>query len=1295
MADQICYRNCNITTEVTDLIGKAKKLKTSGEQYQDHGDINGAIYSYSNCASILYTIKTLFEKMCDDKDEMNKYLFFEDDKFLSKLENNYQDILNRVDQLQSLLKKNLKKKDEDEISCKEISNVSLSGSDCIFFDDVIGLETQKMEIEETFIKPIIYPSLYGQLSKGILLYGPPGTGKTLLVKSAVNTLATAYKENLISVIFFSPTAADLKGKYVGESEKKIKELFICAHRKACECQANDKSNRIFLSVIFIDEIDNVGASRTNDTTGMMKQTVNALLQAMDGVESSKNVIVMGATNNPWELDSALLRRFTNHILVDLPKNNDIKKLIQKEIVEYLNRPDIDITKCIKKKDTSINDNNCDSMCVEKTIDKDYWTTELSKYNRQYNVLISNNDNFLNKIAQSLEKKMNSNSDINQIMNESFSQMADNILHSQTFIDDGDKTTDSKPIYISGISNKKTMSHNLLEDSGTTLNQSDYNIKLFDGKNYYLSLFGIDKYKTLLEKPYITIKNDIYINIFFCPDRHPILYNAYKDVNSVYLEQECYKSMIKLKQNNYNINNITDQDKKKLEKCRILIDKEINIVALPTEVSFNVIVKDFHAEFILLYLLRGENLQEDTIIELSFNKLLLYHSNNTLYKTIDCNIKDISTFDYEKFFSKELSFEHKTFKNVKEIRYQYYNIDEKKKIMIKFNELILAQNYIDANFLITVGFKDTGSIWIQLIQNVLIAYNSDNPPLECYTLFENLKNRTDFRSTIDYIEIITPITYLYIAKGIAIDFIDTLETSTVVKSINTSETKEILIINIMKLLIRKYNEETQELEELKISYENRSNLLDIFKTDDNIKVRNIIELGTNTKNKDTITKYINYIKSKKIQNNLTKKTNIYIECEIDLYNTEFSKITDDYNTEIIQIAGKVITKTLEILKKCIIFTLNLLKSIFLTMPDLPSETDDNYLDLLSESFYDTYSSIFQNDLVYLLLSNSKKYFYKNKNDQNFTEVTISTNSTNISYCLSIIFNFLLALELNLEYIGLKQILLDFFENSRLFNLANSLYEWSKTKLVDLKGIIENVTGYFNKELGEGLFPIITGMIRTMIESIRGLFAVFSGAVSINFLTISTITALFGSWWISDKLKLPNMSTIYFANRLKDKNLYLSAETYIKVFGKNDILQNFDKLFIDEIHPSLTDQTNIIDYIFNLINNPIQNIHYFINHIRFAFSNDTKLLQKDLYYYSVPNIKSSEEKFDLSTKNIIKWRDRNIYNHSLNVVLKNYNINLNIVKINAQNKISIVNKKDYDNLIKYREKPQEVIKTYNEK
>ena len=74
---------------------------------------------------------------------------------------------------------------------------------------------------------------------------------------------------------------------------------------------------------------------------MMKQTVNALLQAIDGVESNKNVMVMAATNNPWELDSALLRRFTSTIFVNLPESEDIKKLIELEIKRYITRKVVD------------------------------------------------------------------------------------------------------------------------------------------------------------------------------------------------------------------------------------------------------------------------------------------------------------------------------------------------------------------------------------------------------------------------------------------------------------------------------------------------------------------------------------------------------------------------------------------------------------------------------------------------------------------------------------------------------------------------------------------------------------------------------------------------------------------------------------------------------------------------------------------------------------------------------------------------------------------------------------------
>ena len=117
MSKNICYQSCNINVEVTELITMAKKLKKNGEKYLEYGDIKGALYSYSNCSSLLYTVKTLFDKMCAGREkEMTDNLFFETDDFLYKLNNNYQDILDKVQQLQLLLKKkNNKKNDTVEI----------------------------------------------------------------------------------------------------------------------------------------------------------------------------------------------------------------------------------------------------------------------------------------------------------------------------------------------------------------------------------------------------------------------------------------------------------------------------------------------------------------------------------------------------------------------------------------------------------------------------------------------------------------------------------------------------------------------------------------------------------------------------------------------------------------------------------------------------------------------------------------------------------------------------------------------------------------------------------------------------------------------------------------------------------------------------------------------------------------------------------------------------------------------------------------------------------------------------
>ena len=174
----------------------------------------------------------------------------------------------------------------------------------IRFADVAGLEDVKQDIKLKMIYPFEHADLAQKFGirpgGGILLYGPPGTGKTMLAK------ATAGE---IDATFFRISPADVLSKWVGEAEQNIKKLFDAA--------AAEKR-----SIIFIDEIEALVPARRDEGSSVMQRVVPQILQGVEGFDkkAGRPILLMGATNLPWQLDPAMLRpgRFDEKVYIPLP-----------------------------------------------------------------------------------------------------------------------------------------------------------------------------------------------------------------------------------------------------------------------------------------------------------------------------------------------------------------------------------------------------------------------------------------------------------------------------------------------------------------------------------------------------------------------------------------------------------------------------------------------------------------------------------------------------------------------------------------------------------------------------------------------------------------------------------------------------------------------------------------------------------------------------------------------------------------------------------------------------------------
>ncbi|KAI8898744.1 P-loop containing nucleoside triphosphate hydrolase protein [Globomyces pollinis-pini] len=189
------------------------------------------------------------------------------------------------------------------------------------FTEIAGLEKSKRLIKEAIVFPMKFPHLFKGLLrpwKGILLYGPPGTGKTMLAKAVATECKTT---------FFNISAASIVSKWRGDSEKLIRVLFELARYHAP-------------STIFLDELESIMSHRSSDGTeheGSRRMKTELLIQ-LDGLAKSDDLVfLLAASNLPWDLDTAMLRRLEKRILIDLPdmtaRHSLFKQLLSSHFIE--------------------------------------------------------------------------------------------------------------------------------------------------------------------------------------------------------------------------------------------------------------------------------------------------------------------------------------------------------------------------------------------------------------------------------------------------------------------------------------------------------------------------------------------------------------------------------------------------------------------------------------------------------------------------------------------------------------------------------------------------------------------------------------------------------------------------------------------------------------------------------------------------------------------------------------------------------------------------------------------------
>lgn len=247
--------------------------------------------------------------------------------------------------------------------------------------DVGGLEEAKQYLQEMVEWPLKHPEAFKKMGirppRGILLYGLPGTGKTLIARAVANES----KSNFISI-----KGPEIFNKYVGESEKMIRDIF-------------KRAKQVSPSIVFIDEIDAVASKRGRDSdSGVGDRVVNQLLTEMDGLEGLEGVVVIAATNRPELLDEGLLRsgRFDRHVYIPVPDSKTRKKIFEIHTRKMPLAKDVKLDSLVNKTENYVG-SDVESICREAAI------LALRKNIKAKEVAKKDFDNALEKVKPTVTK----------------------------------------------------------------------------------------------------------------------------------------------------------------------------------------------------------------------------------------------------------------------------------------------------------------------------------------------------------------------------------------------------------------------------------------------------------------------------------------------------------------------------------------------------------------------------------------------------------------------------------------------------------------------------------------------------------------------------------------------------------------------------------------------------------------------------------------------------------------------------------------------------------------------------